>query len=332
MGLSRGKRLSSLIFSMIDQPVIATSKLTKQFEGNAAVNQVTLEVNAGEIYGLIGPNGAGKTTLIRMLAMAEEPTTGSIHMAGQRLVHDQPNPQVQKILGFLPDDFPLYDDLTVVGYLDYFARLYYLREPTLHQRIDEVLSLVNLENKRFSVISTLSRGMKQRLSLARTIIYRPKILLLDEPVSGLDPIARVQYRETIKRLQQEGMTILISSHILSDLEDFCTTIGIMEQGRLVESSQLQALYQRERSEQRILIRSLGEMQPLQDFLADFPKVVACESVPKPNQLAIRFQGEETDAATLLRSLIEQGHPITEFSPVQASLEDIFLKLGYEKTA
>ncbi len=323
---------------MVASPVILTAKLTKQFNTDTAVSQVNLQVNEGDIYGLIGPNGAGKTTLLRLLATAEEPTTGEIYVCGKRLIPDRPHPEIQRMIGFLPDDFPLYDDLSVSDYLDYFGRLYYLRDPELTQRIDQVLQLVSLENKRHHLINTLSRGMKQRLSLARTIIYRPKLLLLDEPVSGLDPIARVQYRETIKRLQQQGITILISSHILSDLEDFCTSIGIMELGKLVESSQLRTLYQRDRQHQQIIIATLTNPEFLQQTLEKISKITACEAINYPNhsltadKFCIQFEGGEKQAADLLRSLIQQGHQITEFSPVQESLEDIFLKLGYQQTS
>jgi ABC-2 type transport system ATP-binding protein len=317
-------------------PVIETHELTKQFDDSIAVDRVNLTVNAGEIYGLIGPNGAGKTTLIRMLATAEEPTAGTISICDRPLSLDRPDPEIQRRLGFLPDDFPLYDDLNVVDYLDYFSRLYYLDDPELTQRIDEVLELVSLENKRHSLISTLSRGMKQRLSLARTIIYRPTLLLLDEPVSGLDPIARVQYRETIKTLQRQGMTIFISSHILSDLEDFCTSIGIMERGRLVESSQLQALYDRDRADKEIIIAALAKAENLQQVLQALPLVANCEILPTANskseKVCINFTGTEEESAQLLRSLVEQGLPITEFSPVRENLEEIFLKLGYRQTS
>ncbi|MGK7891650.1 MAG: ATP-binding cassette domain-containing protein [Leptolyngbyaceae cyanobacterium] len=336
-------------------PLLSTTGLTKQFDTNVAVNQVDLTVNAGDIYGLIGPNGAGKTTLLRMLATAEEPTTGNIYIQGQRWLPDQPSPEIQRIIGFLPDDFPLYDDLSVVDYLEYFARLYYLPEPEVKSRINAVLAMVSLENKRHSLISALSRGMKQRLSLARTVIYRPTLLLLDEPVSGLDPIARVQYRETIKALQREGMTIVISSHILSDLEDFCTAIGVMESGRLVESSQLQDLYKRDRPHQQFIVATLDNPDALQTILQHSPLVTACERLPdsrdRPSssnqdrpiantpvasitiyRLSIQFTGDTTDAAELLRSLIQAGHVISEFAPVKETLEDIFLELGYNKTA
>lgn len=316
---------------MSQNPVVSTIELTKQFDDSIAVNQINLQINAGEIYGLIGPNGAGKTTLIRILATAEEATAGQISICGHRLIPDQLNLEIQRQIGYLPDDFPLYDDLSVADYLDYFGRLYGLREPRLQNRIREVLALVSLENKRNSLISTLSRGMKQRLSLARTILYQPTLLLLDEPVSGLDPIARIQYRETIKTLQQQGITILISSHILSDLEDFCTSIGIMEAGRLVESAQLRELYQRDRTSQKIIIGVLGDIDRLQRFLQAAPLISSCKVLPQ-DKVSIEFSGTQKNSAQLLRALLNNEFLITEFTPIQDSLEDIFLKLGYQQTS
>jgi ABC-2 type transport system ATP-binding protein len=319
---------------MSESLVIQTRRLSKQFDDKRAIDDINLQVQTGEIYGLIGPNGAGKTTLIRLLATADEPTTGDIYIDGHRLLPGNANPEIKRRIGYLPDDFPLYDDLTVCDYLDYFARLYYLTPPNLTNRIAEVLALVNLENKRNSFISTLSRGMKQRLSLARTVIHRPSLLLLDEPVSGLDPIARIDYRETIKTLQKQGITVFISSHILSDLEDFCTSIGIMEQGRLVESSQLKTLYQKDY--QQILISVLGDSAPLLTHLQNYPQVQAItpqsKEQPINRQVSIQFGGNEADAVELLRSLIHAGIPVSEFYRDQETLEDIFLKLGYQKTA
>jgi ABC-2 type transport system ATP-binding protein len=323
---------------MTNALVIQTDQLTKQFDDYVAVNQVSLEVRAGEVYGLIGPNGAGKTTLIRMLAMADSPTVGDINIDGQRLVRGESNADIKRRIGYLPDDFPLYDDLSVKEYLEYFGQLYYLEPAPLKQRVSEVLALVNLENKRDSLISSLSRGMKQRLSLARTVIHRPRLLLLDEPVSGLDPIARIDYCKTIKRLQSEGITILISSHILSDLEEFCTTIGIMEQGRLVESSQLQSLYRREG--QLLMIAVLEADMRLEIFLQEHPLVQAYEQVSDlrngggngGRKLGVTFAGSEADAADLLRVLVTEGVRISEFHYTQETLEDIFVRLGYQQTA
>ena len=310
---------------------IATYGLTKRYEGHIAVNEVELKINSGEVYGLIGPNGAGKTTLIKMLAAAEQPTKGEIYINGDRLLMDDSNPIQKKRLGYLPDDFPLYDDLSVWDYLEYFARLYNLKPSFRRRRLMEVLELVQLESKRKSIISTLSRGMKQRLSLARTIIHEPILLLLDEPVSGLDPLARQQFRQIIKVLQEAGMTILISSHVLSDLAELCTSIGIMELGFLVESTSLEKLYQR-LSHQQIILGTLGKMEILQQTLRKNLFVETWEMIPQSNRLKVNFTGEERDCADLLRSLILADIPVTEFHCTKEDLETIFLKLGHQQAS
>lgn len=315
---------------MARELAIRTYGLTKQFDRHFAVNDVDLQIAAGEVYGLIGPNGAGKTTLIRMLATAEEPTQGEIYIHGDRLLSNQSNTTLKRRLGYLPDDFPLYDNLTVWDYLDYFARLYSLHEPRRTQRMYEVLELVQLQSKYKSLIATLSRGMKQRLSLARTILHQPILLLLDEPVSGLDPIARVQFREIIKVLQEAGMTILISSHVLSDLAELCTSVGIMEFGYLVESARLQDLYQRF-SRRQILLSTLGDLTLLQAQLNNHPLVKAWE-VLSVKQLRVDFDGSKEDCAELLRSLVNAGIALNEFHYTQDNLETIFLKLGHQQAS
>ncbi|MCD8486399.1 MAG: ABC transporter ATP-binding protein [Desertifilum sp.] len=315
---------------MVKELAIRTQGLTKQFDRHIAVNDLDLEVEMGEVYGLIGPNGAGKTTLIRMLAAAEEPTTGEIFISGERLLRDQSNPTLKRHLGYLPDDFPLYDDLTVWDYLDYFARLYQLRDPRRRQRLCDVLELVQLTGKRNSLIATLSRGMKQRLSLARTIIHEPILLLLDEPVSGLDPIARMQFREIIKVLQEAGMTILISSHVLSDLAELCTSVGIMELGYLVESAPLRELYQR-LSRQQIFISTLDKLEHLTAELKNDSHVAEWEVLPT-QQVRVNFTGTPEDSARLLRSLVSAGIPVSEFHCQQEDLETIFLKLGHKQVS
>lgn len=316
---------------MAETLAIVTQGLTKQFERQRAVNNVDLEVSEGAVYGLIGPNGAGKTTLMRLLAMAEEATTGEIALFGDRLIPGQDNLRLKQYLGYLPDDYPLYDNLTVWDYLDYFARLYFLTTPHRRHRIQEVLELVQLTSKRQSKIRTLSRGMKQRLSLARTIIHEPVLLLLDEPVSGLDPLARMQFREVIKVLQKAGMTILISSHVLSDLAELCTAVGIMELGCLVESTSLEALYQR-LGQQQICIKALDRLTDLQHWLSQYPGIDTLKLDLDKQQLTLGFRGDAAASAELLRALVLEGFPVSEFQLLQENLEEIFLKLGHQQVS
>jgi ABC-2 type transport system ATP-binding protein len=315
---------------MAQRLAISTHGLTKRFDRQIAVQDVDLQIESGQVYGLIGPNGAGKTTLIRMLATAEEPTIGEIYINGDRLLRNHDNPDLKRQIGYLPDDFPLYDDLTVWDYLDYFARLYRLRDPHRTRRLREVLELIQLTHKRNSLIATLSRGMKQRLSLARTIIHEPAVLLLDEPVSGLDPIARMQFREIIRVLHQAGMTILISSHVLSDLEELCTAIGIMELGFLVESASLQTLRQR-LSRQRITLATIDQPEKLTAVLQRWSQIEQLEVLPD-GQVRVQFSGDARDCANLLRSLVQAGIPLTEFHCTQEDLETMFLKLGHQQAS
>jgi ABC-2 type transport system ATP-binding protein len=320
---------SQLIAPISRSLAISTRYLTKRLDRRSVVSDVHLDIASGEVYGLIGPNGAGKTTLIRMLALIEEPTIGEIHFNGQRF-HRHETADIKRYLGYLPDDFPLYDDLNVWDYLNYFARLYRLREPRRSRRLYEVLELVQLTHKRDAAISTLSRGMKQRLGLARTVIHEPMILLLDEPVSGLDPIARMQFRDIVKTLQSAGMTILISSHVLSDLAELCTSIGMMELGYLVESASLQDLYAR-LSQQQILLSTLGSLDDLKQALKSSPFIQSVEPVSN-TQLKVEFSGNQEACAELLRSLIQAGIPLTQFHCTQEDLETIFLKLGHQQAS
>jgi ABC-2 type transport system ATP-binding protein len=276
---------------------LQTQHLSKQFDRQLALDNVNLDIRQGEVYGLIGPNGAGKTTLLRLLSLADEPTIGKIFLDTKPVIYGQHLPEQKRRLGFLPDNYPLYDDMKVWQYLDYMARLYFMVEPERQSRIREVLALVQLESKHDSLIGTLSRGMRQRLSLAQAILHKPDLLMMDEPVSGLDPLARSQFREIVKRLQADGMTIIISSHILSDLENFCSAIGVMEQGRLVESAVLEDLYNR-LSTQHLTISVLENVEALRSLLSANPQISQIENDGDRTIKAI-FAGEDRDRARLL---------------------------------
>jgi ABC-2 type transport system ATP-binding protein len=302
---------------------IATQGLTKRYDRHLAVNDVDLRIPRGEVYGLMGFNGAGKTSMMKMLAAVEAPTTGEIYYNGDRLLLDNSSNDIKRYIGYLPDHYPLYDDLTVWDYLDYFARLYKIPPHRRRVRVYEVLELVNLEEKRNSLITTLSRGMKQRLGLARTIIHEPIILLLDEPVSGLDSLARKQFDSVIQVLREAGMTIVIASPLLRDLTESCSTIGIMEYGFLVDTIKLDEVSDLGVNRQ-IMITTLGEISTLEKVLSKHNLVKEWQKIPNKNSLKVQFLGEEADGANLLRSLIEREIVISEFNYIQEDLETILL--------
>ena len=302
---------------------IATYGLTKRYDRYIAVNEVDLRIPRGEIYGLMGVNGAGKTTVMKMLAAAEAPTKGEIYLNGDRLLLDGSSSNIKRYLGYLPDNYPLYDDLTVWDYLDYFARLYKIPPHRRRVRVYEVLELVQLEDKRNSLIPTLSRGMKQRLGLARTIIHEPIVLLLDEPVSGLDSIARTQFRSIIQVLQEAGMTIVIASPILRDLIEVCTTVGIMEYGFLVDNIVL-ADVERNLATSQIIITILEDLTALLRELSQYNLIQDWQKLPNQNSVKVKFSGGKHDSAELLRSLMAKGFSIIEFKQIEEDLETILL--------
>lgn len=306
---------------MFDEYAIATNSLSKRYDRYLVVNEVDLRIAPGEIYGLMGVNGAGKTSLVKLLAAVEAPTKGEIYYHGDRLTLDAN--RIKRYLGYLPDNYPLYEDLTVWDYLAYFARLYKIPQERRRTRIYEVLEIVKLEEKHNSLIPTLSRGMKQRLSLARAIIHEPLVLILDEPVSGLDTLARKQFRLIVRSLKEAGMTILIASPILRDLTEICTTIGVMDRGFLVDTMTVQELKDYQASQQ-IIISTLENTSKLETVLSQHQLVAGWERLPQKNKLKVTFLGTEEAGVNLLRSLIEKQLPITEFSYTQEDWETIIL--------
>ncbi len=253
--------------------IIKIAHLTKKYNGRVAVDDLNMIVREGEIYGFVGPNGAGKTTTIRMLATLLEPDAGQIWVAGHS-VREEPL-AVRKMIGYMPDFFGVYNDMQVWEYLDFFAACYAIPEHKRTGMIDDLLELVELTHRKDDMLESLSRGMKQRLSLARTLIHDPKILILDEPASGLDPRARIEIRELLLELAGMGKTIFFSTHILADVAEVCTQVGIIEAGKLVADGPLDRLAQGLAPQRSIQIDLLSHAPLAEEILARIPGVSRC---------------------------------------------------------
>ena len=217
--------------------MIETRDLTKMYGELYALNRLTLKLERGDVYGFIGPNGAGKTTTMRILATLLNPTWGEASVCGYSIYNNAK--EIRRLMGYMPDFFGVYDDMKVIEYLEFFAAAYRIKGPERRRKCDQVLELVDLGYKRDALVTSLSRGMTQRLGLARVLLHEPQVLLLDEPASGLDPRARIEMRELLKELRSMGKTILVSSHILPELADICNKIGIIERGKLLFDGDVQ---------------------------------------------------------------------------------------------
>jgi ABC-2 type transport system ATP-binding protein len=301
--------------------MIQLENVSKQFGELKAVDSLNLHVREGEIFGFIGPNGAGKTTTLRMLATLLRPTSGKIRIAG--LDPEIEPGEVRRIIGYMPDQFGVYPDLVVWEYLDFFGAAYEIPSQQRARLIDDVLDLTDLGGKKFDLVEALSRGMKQRLCLAKTLLHDPSLLLLDEPASGLDPRARIEIRELLKELKKMNKTILISSHILAELSDFCTSIGIIERGQLVIAGSISDIETKMNQTRLYRITALEPSQRVEAFL----KQMGIDPVAS-NANYIEFACNRTDeeVASILQALVREELRITSFQPVQANLEDLFMKI------
>lgn len=308
--------------------IIEIEGLTKQYGSLTALNNLNLQVEEGAIVGFIGPNGAGKTTTMRILTTLLKPTKGQARVAGYS-VTSHPR-EVRQAIGYMPDFFGVYDDMKVWEYLDFFAACYNIPPATRNSMVDDLLALVDLTHKKEAYVESLSRGMKQRLCLARTLAHDPQVLILDEPASGLDPRARIEIRELLRELRNMGKTIFFSSHILSEVADICTSIAIMEAGNLIAYGDMAEMKRQLRAHRLIQVRILGDLAPLQEFLLQY---TAVHSITPPNEddlppdtIRFDFGGDDTALQNLLATMINAGLPIVSFHEEAGDLEDVFLQV------
>ncbi|MBI4851413.1 MAG: ABC transporter ATP-binding protein [Acidobacteria bacterium] len=311
--------------------MISTFALTKYYETIPAVKNVDLFIGAGEICGLIGPNGAGKTTVLKMLAGLLLPTSGRIEIAGEE-VGAEPK-KLHSFVGYLPDNFGLYDELTVWQFLDYFANAQKVERQSISSRIEKVLDLTRLVSKRNALVGTLSRGMRQRVLVAKTLLGHPKVLLFDEPASGLDPLARKELCELIKMLGSMGQTIVVSSHILSELADFCTSVAIMEQGRLVRSGRINEIVEKISTGILVCIEMMEDLLVFDNLAATLRQIPEIQNISLSNyKINFTFLGSRTQLVELHRQIVLNHSGIISFYEKQLTVEDVFMAVSSHRTS
>jgi ABC-2 type transport system ATP-binding protein len=308
--------------------IIEFQGLTKKYGGLTALNDLTLKIEEGAVFGFIGPNGAGKTTTMRILTTLLKPTSGKAWVAGHSVTDDPRG--VRKVIGYMPDFFGVYDDMKVWEYLDFFAACYDVPKETRAGMIDDLLALVDLNHKKEAYVENLSRGMKQRLCLARTLAHDPQILILDEPASGLDPRARIEIRELLRELKTMGKTIFFSSHILSEVADICTEIAILEAGRLIAHGDMEEMKRQLRAHRLIQAKVLGDLGPVQAFLLGNTAVHALtppgEADLPHDTVQFDFGGDDEALSNLLAQMVNQGIRVVSFHEETGDLEDVFLQV------
>ncbi len=303
--------------------VVEVNAVRKEYGTLVAVNDVSFAVQPGQVLGLIGPNGAGKTTLLRILATLLRPTSGNAHLFSYDLTRQYL--QIRKHIGYMPDFFNLYSDLTLVECLDFFARAYNVEHSLIRQRIDQVLDYVELTDKRNAFIRHLSRGMVQRMGVAALLVHQPDLFLLDEPASGLDPRARIQLRQVLRQVSYEGKTIIISSHILTELSGFCTHIAIMNKGRIELFGSVEEIERKVEGAKRFNISVLGDCQPAVALIKQFADVQVISI--SGNTIALETAGTAECIAALNTHLVRNGVKVVSLYEEKADLEDLFMKIS-----
>jgi ABC-2 type transport system ATP-binding protein len=306
--------------------IIETKGLTKHYGKVHAVEDLSLEVEEGAIYGFVGPNGAGKTTTMQILTTLLEPTSGEARVAGYS-VTQQPR-DVRRVIGYMPDFFGVYDDMKVWEYLDFFAACYDIPESERPPLIRDLLELVELDHRADDMVDSLSRGMKQRLCLARTLAHDPQVLILDEPASGLDPRARVEIRQLLVELANMGKTIFFSTHILADVQEICTQVGIIEAGHLVMEGDIETMKRQLVPQREIIVTLLGGTEQARELLFGREGIQTVEELKPDNgrtRLYVSLQGEDADVSNLLADLVRADIPVMHFVEETRDLESVFMR-------
>jgi ABC-2 type transport system ATP-binding protein len=303
--------------------MIEICNVTKVYKDLVAVNNLSFTIDKADIFGFIGPNGAGKTTTIKMLATLLKPTQGYALVCGYNVLTQSDD--VKRVMGYMPDNFGVYDDMKVWEYLDFFAAAYKIEKNRRKQIIDDVLELTDLTEKKTAYVESLSKGMKQRLCLAKTLVHDPQVLLLDEPASGLDPRARIELRELLKELRNMGKTILISSHILTELADFCNKVGIMERGNLQYAGDIREITEQLRGAKVIEVKvKPGFEEQAEQIFMQTGKVTEVQR--DGAVLQIHLPLDFTDEDFVSDTLVANNIKFTSIRELEIDLEDVFMKL------
>jgi ABC-2 type transport system ATP-binding protein len=302
--------------------VIKTHNLTKKYGELFAIQAIELDLAAGDLFGFIGPNGAGKTTTMKILATLLDPTYGEAYVCGHSIYRDPK--EIRRLVGYMPDFFGVYDDMKVIEYLEFFAAAYRINGPRRRQVCNEKLELVDLDFKRDAFANTLSRGQTQRLGLARVLLHEPQVLLLDEPLSGLDPRARIEMRAVLRRLGQQGKTIMVSSHILPELADMCNKVGIIDRGVMTVNATVADVMKQVRERVVLHIAVTGDMNAAARLLGE-NDLVEGVSMNK-DHLAVTLKKGVADYSDLSPLLIQAGHKIKLFREEEVNLESAFMAL------
>ncbi|HEV2294450.1 MAG TPA: ABC transporter ATP-binding protein [Tepidisphaeraceae bacterium] len=311
--------------------ILQTQSLTKRYGNHVALDDLNLAVHAGEIFGYIGPNGAGKTTTFRILAGLLDPTSGKAVVAGQDVTSNKD--LIKRAVGYLPDNFGIYPTLRVWEYLDFFAAAYRIPKKQRKDRIDYCLAIANAEEFRDKLLGALSRGMKQRVGIAKTLLHDPRVLILDEPAATIDPRARVEMRKLLRSLADLGKAVLVSSHILPELADVCDTVGILSGGRMVASGPVREILRTVRQRRLLEVQVLSDRQQAREVLSDapgeweaIPDADASDNGDRGGVLRYEVHADERQLAEALRLLLSRGVSVVSYAEVPADLEDVFMSL------